>query len=91
MPICRIVESGATPEEYDRIRERLGIGDVPPPGASLHIAARADDGKIRLIEMWESREQAEQWSEKVMAAREGVGLAGRPPITYFDVHNLIRT
>ena len=88
MGICRIIETGRTPEEYDQVRAKVGIGDSLPPGSKLHIAARGEDGKIRVIEVWDSREEAEAFGEKVMAAREelGFGGGGRPPITYLDVH-----
>ena len=89
MAICRIIETGRTPEEYDQLRAKLGIGDGPPPGATLHIAARGDDGRIRVIEVWDSRENAEEFGQRVRAAREEAGFgAEMPPITYFDVHNL---
>ena len=91
MTICRIIETGRTPEEYDQVRAKVGIGDSPPPGSKLHIAARADDGKIRVIEVWDSREEAEAFGQKVMAAREGLGFGGdRPPMTYLEVHNLLQ-
>jgi hypothetical protein len=92
MPICRIIESRATPDQYDQVRERLGIADAPPPGASLHVAARGEDGTIRIVEVWDSREQAEEWTKKVMAAREelGVGESGPPEMTYLEVHKLFR-
>ena len=90
MAICRIIEAGATPEQYDEVRSRLGVVDTPPPGAQLHIAARGEDGKIRIVELWDSREQAEQWGEKVAAARQEAGFGGAPSITYLDVHNVIR-
>jgi hypothetical protein len=64
MAICRIVETGATPDRYDAVREAVGIRDSTPPGGLLHIAARAEDGNIRVIEVWETREQAEAFGEK---------------------------
>ena len=91
MAICRIIETGRTPAEYDQLRATLGIGigDSPPPGATLHIAARGDDGKIRVIEVWDSRDQAEEFGQRVRAVREEAGFGGEiPPMTYFDVHNL---
>ena len=89
MAICRIIETGRTPEEYDQVREKLGLGQNPPPGATLHIAARGDDGKIHVIEVWDSRDDAEAFGQKVMAARGELGFGGeRPPITYLDLHGL---
>jgi hypothetical protein len=92
MAICRIVETGATPEEYDQVRSHVGVGESPPPGASLHIGARGEDGKIRVIEVWDSRDQAEQFGEKIRAARQELGIGGgqEPTITYLEVHNLIQ-
>jgi hypothetical protein len=91
LAICRIIETGRTPEEYDQVRAKVGIGDSPPPGAKLHIAARGDDGLIRVIEIWDARDEAEKFGEKVRAAREELGFGGgRPPITYFDVHNFLQ-
>jgi hypothetical protein len=90
MSICRVIETGATPEQYDQVTERLGIGDSPPPGARFHLAAVADDGTIRVLEAWDSRDQAEQFTERVRAAREEVGVTGQPSITYMDVHRFLQ-
>jgi hypothetical protein len=90
MAICRIIETGATPAQYDQVTERLGIGDSPPPGAQFHVAALADDGMIRVIEVWDSRDEAEQFTDRVRAARQDVGVSGQPSITYTEVHRLVQ-
>jgi hypothetical protein len=90
MAICRIIQTGATPEQYDQVTERLGTGESPPPGADLHIAAVAEDGTVRVIEVWGSRDAAEQFTERVRRARAEVGVSGQPSITYMDVHRLLR-
>ena len=91
MAIARIIETRITPEEYDQMRERLGIVDTPPPGASFHVAAIGEDGKVRIVEVWDSREQAEAWGEKVSAAREEAGVGEGPPsIEYLEVHSIVR-
>ena len=91
MAIARIIETGITTEEYDQMRERLGIGDSPPAGGVFHVAAVGDGGKIRVIEVWDSREEAEAWGEKVNAEREKAGIGGGPPsIEYLDVHSVVK-
>ena len=91
MAICRMIETGVTPEQYDQIRAKLGVGDTPPPGSSLHIAARGEDGKIRIVEVWESREKADEFGEKVRAARDEEGIEGDPPhVHYLEVHKITR-
>ena len=92
MSICRIIETPATPEQYDQMLTRLGVdGGNLPTGGKIHIAAKGDDGKIRIFEVWDSREQAEAWGEKVRAVREELGVGGgaEPAITYLQVHNLM--
>lgn len=90
MAICRIIESGATPEQYDQIRSKLGMSDSPPPGATLHLAALGEDGKLRIVEVWDSRDEAEQWTEQVKVARNEVGVEGPPVVVYYEVHNLVQ-
>jgi hypothetical protein len=91
MAIARIIETRITPDEYDQMRERLGIVDTPPPGASFHVAAIGEDGKVRIIEVWDTREQAEAWGEKVMAARTEAGFGDGPPsIEYLEVHSTVQ-
>jgi len=90
MAICRSIETGATPEQYDQVSERLGLGDSPPPGAELHVAAIGDDGRVRVFELWNSREEAEQFTESVRGARQELGVPGQPSITYMDVHQVRR-
>jgi hypothetical protein len=91
MAICRIIETGSTPEQYEQIRSKLGVDETPPPGDLIHIAAKGEDGTIRIIDVWESREQAEEWGDKVRAARQdlGVGDTTPPQITILEVHHVL--
>ena len=67
------------------------LHNTPPAGGLFHTAAVGADGKIRVFEVWDSREQAEAWGEKVLAARTDLGLGDGPPsIEYLDVHNIIQ-
>ncbi len=89
MATARFVNTGITPDEYDQMREKLG--DTAPPGGVFHAAAVGDDGKIRVFEVWDTREQAEAWGEKVRALRTEAGFGDGPPsIEYLDVHNVIQ-
>jgi len=89
--VARIIETKITTDEYDRMRERLGIGDTPPAGGAYHVAAVDEAGNLRIIEVWDTREEAEAWGEKVMAAREEAGVGEGPPsIEYLDVHSIVQ-
>lgn len=92
MAVCRIIETGASPEEYEQVRSKLGLEqESAPQGALVHIAAVGEDGKVRVIEVWETRDQAAEWGEKVRAVRQelGVGDPGSPPITYLEAHRVL--
>ena len=90
--IARIVKTQITPDEYEQMRERLGVDDAaPPPGGQFHVAAVGEDGKIRIVEVWDSRDEAEVWAEKVAAARNEAGFGGGPPmIEYLEVHRVVQ-
>ena len=76
MATARFVKTGITADEYDQMREKLGVGGTPPAGGVFHAAAVGEDGKIRVFEVWDSREQAEAWGEKVRRfARRGASLS----------------
>jgi hypothetical protein len=86
-----MIETGITPGEYDQIRQVLGITDTPPLGGAFNVAAIGEDGNVRIVEVWDSREQAEAWGEKVAAARSEAGLGGDPPsIEYLEVHSIVQ-
>lgn len=91
MATARIIETRIAPEVYDQMREVMGITSTPPPGGAFHAATIGEDGNIRIFEVWDSREQAEAWSEKVAAARDKAGLGGNPPsIEYLEVHSIVQ-
>jgi hypothetical protein len=92
MAVCRIIETGATADQYEQVRSKLGVDESnPPPGGQIHIAVKGDDGTIRVIEVWESREQAEEWGEKVRAARQELGIGGESPpsIAFYEVQRVM--
>ena len=90
MAVARIISTQIGTDEYDQMRERLGIVDTPPTGGLFHVAAIGDDGNVRIVEVWETRERAEAWGEKVAAAREAAGLGEAPPtIEYLEVHSIL--
>jgi hypothetical protein len=74
MAICRIMDTGATPEEHEAIRARLGLGDEPPPGASVHIVLRRQDGTVRIIDIWPDASTADEFAQTALARRQELGI-----------------
>jgi len=87
MAVCRIVQTNATPEEYDSIFEKVRSSGASTASRKFHVAAVGEDGKIRVVEVWESRSEAEAFGEAVRKGREEVGIAEPASMSLLEVHN----
>jgi hypothetical protein len=74
-------------EIYNKIRAQIGL--EKPAGGILHVAGPSPNGGWRVIEVWESEEDAHQFlKERFEPAFKAVGAPGRPPQPQFwPVHN----
>jgi hypothetical protein len=71
---------------YDGVREHLGL-DVPA-GGIFHVAGPAPDGGWRVIEIWESEEDAKRFvKERLLPAFEAANAPPPPPPQFWPVHN----
>jgi hypothetical protein len=81
-------ESGVTLDDYYEILERLGArpgGPHPDPGCLFHWVAQVD-GAFRAVDVWESREQFEQYVQnRLMPVAADVGVTQEPRITFTEV------
>ena len=82
---------GFSPDTYEAVREKIDWPASMPEGISFHVAGPTGDG-MRIVEIWNSREQYDRWMEETIQAalEEVVGkdaLASAPPprITEFEV------
>jgi len=88
MPIVMLVDNPAGSQEiYDKIREHLGL--ERPAGGIFHVAGPSPNGGWRVIEMFESEEDASRFlKERFGPALKAVGFSGQPPQPQFwPVHN----
>jgi hypothetical protein len=77
-------------ELYEQIRARLGL--EKPAGGIFHIAGPSPNGGWRVIEVWESEDEANRFfqTEFIPALRE-LGHDGPPPSREFwPVHNAMK-
>ena len=82
-------EPSVTPEQYDETSRRLEkTGDWPPKGLEYHVAF-VSDGKFRVSEIWDSREQFDAFGKRLMPVLNDVGivLSGDPEI--LKIHNVV--
>jgi len=87
MAVCRIIHTNAISQEYDSIFEKLSTSGASTASRTLHVAAVGEDGKIRVVELWESRSEADAFGEAVRAAREELGIAEPASMSLLEVHN----
>lgn len=84
MAICRIYEvEGATLDQYDEVDGKLP--DLPE-GAKYHVAG-ATEGRMYVVEVWESREHVERFMQGPLGPALQEAGVPQPKITEFEVHN----
>jgi hypothetical protein len=77
--------SEGSQETYERIRELIGA--ERPAGGICHVAGPSPTGGWRVIEIWESEDDARRFfEERLLPAAEAVGVA-LPPPQIWPVHS----
>jgi hypothetical protein len=81
--------SHVTTEQYDQtIRQLEKVGDWLPEGLEYHVAFKSD-GKFRVSEIWDSREQFDAFGERLMPVLKDVGIEpGKPEM--LEIHNIVK-
>jgi hypothetical protein len=80
---------GATTAQYDEICRKMGLTPKGPgpAGAISHFATTTDTG-LRVVDVWESKEQFEKFAETQIGPFSAeVGITSPPTMTFFEVHN----
>ncbi|WP_395366970.1 hypothetical protein ACHGLA_36255 [Streptomyces sp. YH02] len=84
MAIAMLVDNPhGTQEIYDKVREQLGVQEQPA-GGIFHAAGPSPNGGWRVIEIWESVDDAKRFlTERLVPALQAAGAAGPPPKPQF--------
>ena len=77
-------------EVYDKIRAQLGL--EKPAGGIFHVAGPSPNGGWRVLEVWESEEEANRFfQQRFVPALQALGFSGPPPRREFwPVHTAMR-
>ena len=81
--------AGGTLEQYDQVIEKMGLspGGTAPTGNLFHWVTEMEGG-VRVTDVWQSREQFEQFAqEQIGPIAAEVGVPNPPEVSYFEVHN----
>ena len=86
MAVAMMIENPHGSQEiYERIRELIGL--ERPAGGIFHLAGPSPKGGWRVIEVWESEEDAQRFfEERVRPAAEAVGAPAPPAPQLWPVH-----
>ena len=91
MAFARMFENpNVNQEQYDAARAATGISeDNMPQGGVLHLAGPSPNGGWRVVEVWESEEDAQAFDEKIEPILQQAGIT-RPAPEKWPVHNLMK-
>lgn len=78
---------GQTPQGYDGLLEQVGPVLEAAQGFVLH-ASHPIDGGWRVVEIWESREDAARFYATSIAPHLPEGI--RPKLTFVPLHDVLR-
>ena len=81
--------AGATLDQYDEICKMMGLTPKGPgPTGAISHFATATDGGIRVVDVWQTREQFDSFAqEQIGPLSAKAGITNPPEIQFFDVHN----
>ena len=87
--LIRFAPASLTAQQYDESVRRLDAeGNWPPEGLEYHVCF-GSEGKLRVSEIWDSREQLDAFGERLMPVLADVGIApGEPEL--IEIHNIVR-
>ena len=87
MAVAMMVDNpNGSQEIYHRVRDVLGL--EKPAGGIFHLAGPSPNGGWRVIEVFESEEDAQRFVLRLKPAFEAVGVPGPPqPPQFWPVHS----
>jgi hypothetical protein len=90
VPVAMLVDNPEGSQElYEKVRNQLGLKEAPA-GGILHVAGPSPKGGWRVIEVWETEEDAHRFvRERLQPALAAVGAAFPPGVQpeFWPVHN----
>ena len=89
MAVAMVVDNpNGSQEIYERTRELIGL--ERPGGGICHLAGPRPEGGWRVIEVFDSEQDAQRFiQERVAPAMEAVGAPAPPPPQFWQLHDCL--
>lgn len=90
MPVFMMVDNPHGSQElYEKIRAQLALDS--PAGGIFHAAGPSPTGGWRVVELWDSEEDAKRFlGGRFAGALEALGVSGPPPhVEFWPVHSFM--
>jgi hypothetical protein len=86
MTIAMMVDNPqGSQDTYDKVRKELGL--EKPAGGIFHVAGPSPNGGWRVIEVWESEQDAQRFVKtRLLPAFAAVGAPAPPSPEFWPVH-----
>jgi hypothetical protein len=86
--LVRFTPKNVTTEQYDQVQRKLDeSGNWMPDGLDYHVAF-GTKGDVRVSEIWDSKEQFEAFSKRLMPLLQEAGIELSGPPELIDIHNI---
>jgi hypothetical protein len=87
--LVRFTPANVTTQQYDESLRRLEeAGGWPPDGLEYHVAFGPDDS-LRVSEIWDTREQWEEFGKRLMPLLSDIGIEPGDP-ELLKIHNIVK-
>jgi quinol monooxygenase YgiN len=92
MAVVVIQDFESTREEYDQVVEKLDAESNPPEGVIVHTGMDLGGGKMRVVDVWESREAYEKFVQERLGPiiAEVAPDAQQPEIEFHEVIEMVK-
>lgn len=77
--VVHILPEQVTVETYEAVNQKLNERGVDvPSGLKFHAAGRSEDGRVRIIEVWDSRSDFDRFNDEHLTPAISE-VSGAPP------------
>jgi hypothetical protein len=88
--VLRFSPKSMRAEQYDQVVRKLQeSGGFPPEGLDYHVCF-GSEGDLRVSEIWDSQEQFDAFSERLMPRLAEAGIEFSAAPESFEVHNIMK-